>query len=428
MEKLAYLDCPTGIAGDMCLGALVHGGVPLTYLEEQLSRLGLSQEYQLRSETVLRNYQQATKLHVDLTLGMVPQAGEPDPNLTFGHHGSSQPAAAHRHLGDIEQIILRAQLPPRVEAWSLDIFRHLATAEGAVHGIAPEQVHFHEVGATDAIVDIVGTCLGLDWLQIDTLYCSALPTGGGTVKADHGQIPVPTPAVLELLARRQVPVYHNGIDRELVTPTGAAIATTLARAFGPPPAMRLERIGLGAGSITLPLPNLVRLWLGEGETSPAKGDWPQGTLLETVIVLETQVDDCNPQAIGYVLEALLTAGALDVLTQPVGMKKSRPGLLLTVICAPETVATCETILFRETTTLGIRRSQQQRTILPRQLESVTTPYGPVRVKVAQWGHGAIANVQPEYEDCASLAQDHEIPWAEVHQMVLQIWYRQRQQG
>jgi uncharacterized protein (TIGR00299 family) protein len=282
-------------------------------------------------------------------------------------------------------------------------------AEGKVHDIAPEKVHFHEVGATDAIVDIVGTCLGLDWLGIEELYCSPLPTGGGVAKAAHGLLPVPVPAVLQLWQTRQVPVYSNGIERELVTPTGAAIVTTLAKQFGPPPEMELETIGLGAGSQDLPLPNILRLWVGK-----QKRDEP---LLENIAVLETQIDDLNPQVIGYVLEQLLAAGALDVFTQPIGMKKCRPGILLTVICSLEKINLCEEIIFQETTTLGIRRQIQARSILAREIQEIETQYGKLRVKIAK-NNNTIIKIQPEYEDCAALARKHNLPWWLIHQTAL----------
>ncbi|MCG6134260.1 MAG: nickel pincer cofactor biosynthesis protein LarC [Nostoc sp. LLA-1] len=421
MIKVAYLQCPTGISGDMCLGALVSLGVTVEYLSEKLNQLGITHEYKLRAELVQHNGQQATKVHVDL--------------VHDHHHDDHQHSHYHgRHLPEIEKMIIQAQLPSRAETWSLAVFRQLAVAEGAVHGIEPEKVHFHEVGAVDAIVDIVGTCLGLDWLGIDSneqglplLYCSAFPTGGGTVRAAHGQMAVPVPAVLKLWEMRGCPVYSNGIDRELVTPTGAAIATTLAKEFGSPPPMTIKQVGLGAGTLNLPIPNILRLWMGEstelqsdlsnsGDTSPN---------LETITVLETQIDDLNPQAIGYVLEALLAAGALDVFTQPIGMKKSRPGILLTVICYPQNLLDCEAILFRETTTLGIRRTTQQRAILQREIQPVEIAYGQVRVKVAWQGQSnnkCIANVQPEYEDCAELARNHNIPWREVQRLALHSWY------
>lgn len=522
ITQIAYLDCPTGISGDMCLGALVDAGVPLEYLTQQLARLGIAEEYQLQATRVHRNGQAATKVRVELQSRPTAPVGltqaqthaahthahaepssdrsltqpnsahawhSPTNHLSLGHHQhhsehhshehhshehhshehhphehhphehqhsepnhqpeqspDAHPTHAHhgtRHLPEIEQLILSAQLPDRVTQWSLAIFRQLAVAEGAVHGISPEEVHFHEVGATDAIVDIVGTCLGLDYLGIERLYCSAMPVGGGTVWAAHGRLPVPPPAVLKLFEMGQVPLYSNGINKELVTPTGAAIVTTLASQFGPPPSMQLNRVGLGAGSQDLVLPNILRLWLGTTEIIPhhpvqnqpqpdaaarpiVPSSQPQETPAhaypqETVTVLETQIDDLNPQAIGYVMSELLSAGALDVFTQAIGMKKSRPGTLLTVICRPEQAHTCETILFQETTTLGIRRFEQQRSTLERSIESVITPYGSVRVKVAQ-SEGKVFNVQPEYEDCVHLAQKLDLPWREVHRISLQAWY------
>ncbi|MDJ0556282.1 MAG: nickel pincer cofactor biosynthesis protein LarC [Microcoleaceae cyanobacterium MO_207.B10] len=435
MKKIAYLECPTGIAGDMCLGALVHAGVPIAYLIEKLKLLGVSQEYKLSTEKVHRNGLLATKFHVRL-IHANPEDGEP---LTFDHHHTHDSEnqkttkkhnhSHHRHLPEIEALIKTAGLPKRAEAWSLAVFRKLAEAEGAVHGIAPEKVHFHEVGATDAIVDIVGTCLGLDWLNIDQLYCSALPTGGGTVRAAHGRLPVPVPAVLKLWELHNVPIYSNGIEKELCTPTGSAIACTLASGFGPQRSMSLKSVGLGAGSRDLAIPNILRLWIGEGnvQTQDSKlaeyyAPTNEMPLVETVSVLETQIDDCSPQAIAYTFEALFAAGALDVFTQPVAMKKSRLGVLLTVICPPEKLSGCEEVIFRETTTLGIRRSSQQRAILHREIHQVQTEYGVVGLKVAKRGD-KIFNVQPEYEDCATLARQQNIALMEVQKKVLQSWYR-----
>ncbi len=484
MNKIAYFECPTGIAGDMCLGALVHAGVPLEYLIEKLNLLGISTEYQLRTELVHRNTQQATKFHVDLIADLPKKAqnlaadSTLDPSETESptfdrthhhhHHGDEHSHhhdageaetshTPHRNLPEIERIILSAELPARVEAWSLAVFRKLAEAEGAVHGISPEEVYFHEVGATDALVDIIGTCLGLDWLDIDECYFSAMPTGGGTVKAAHGRLVVPTPAVMRLWEMHQVPVYSNGIDRELCTPTGTAIACTLASGFGPPPSMQIQAIGLGAGSRMLAIPNILRLWIGEMSTPPyppqgekiggdkstppyppqggkvadspftpqggkvADSPFPISNCQETIMVLETQIDDLSPQAIAYVFDALFVCGALDVFTQPIVMKKSRLGVLLTVICHPEHQAACETTIFRETTTLGIRRSTQQRTILHREIQKVQTKYGPVHIKVAKSGE-IITNVQPEYEDCAEIARLNNISWREVHRLALESWY------
>ena len=443
MNKIAYFDCPTGLAGDMCLGALVHAGVPLDYLIEKLNLLGISTEYQLRTELVHRNTQQATKFYVDLAADLSLKPENPatdftlDPSETESptfqghhhHHGeehSHSHGAAdaeishthHRHLPEIEQIIVSAKLPPRVEAWSLAVFGLLAEAEGAVHGIPPNEVHFHEVGATDAIVDIVGTCLGLDWLDIQEFYFSAMPTGGGTVKAAHGKLAVPTPAVMRLWETHRVPVYSNGIDRELCTPTGTAIACTLATGFGPPPPMQIQAIGLGAGSRNLAIPNILRLWIGE-KSFVGKENLTNDR--EAICVLETQIDDLSPQAIGYVFDALFAAGALDVFTAPIVMKKSRLGVLLTAICHPQFQDACEAVIFRETTTLGIRRSTQERTILHREIQKVQTEYGEVQIKVAKSGQ-TIVNVQPEYEDCAEIARLKNISWREVHRLALKSWY------
>ena len=444
MNKIAYFDCPTGIAGDMCIGALVHAGVPLDYLIEKLNLLGISTEYQLRTELVHRNTQQATKFYVDLAADLSLKPENPatdftlDPSETESptfeghhhhHHGEEHSHSHgeadseishthHRHLPEIEQIIVSANLPPRVEAWSLAVFGKLAEAEGAVHGIPSNEVHFHEVGATDAIVDIVGTCLGLDWLDIQEFYFSAMPTGGGTVKAAHGKLAVPTPAVMRLWETHRVPVYSNGIDRELCTPTGTAIACTLATGFGPPPPMQIQVIGLGAGSRNLAIPNILRLWIGE-KSFAGKENLTNDR--EAICVLETQIDDLSPQAIGYVFDALFAAGALDVFTAPIVMKKSRLGVLLTAICHPEFQDACEAVIFRETTTLGIRRSTQQRTILHREIQKVQTEYGEVQIKVAKSGQ-MITNVQPEYEDCASIARVKNISWREVHRLALQSWY------
>lgn len=343
MSKVVYLQCPTGISGDMCLGALVSLGVPVEYLIEKLNSLGIENEYTITAELVHRQSQEATKVNVHL--------------VEHHHHHHEHHHHHGRLMPEIEAMILKAGLPARAEAWSLAVFRQLAVAEGAVHGVAPSQVHFHEVGAVDAIVDIVGTCLGLDWLGIDNndfglplLYCSALPTGGGTVKAAHGLMTVPVPAVLKLWEARGVPVYSNGIEKELVTPTGAAIVTTLATKFGAPEAMSIKQVGLGAGNLNLPISNVLQAWLGDSnfESNNTSNNSP---VVETISVLETQIDDLNPQAIGYIYDELFTAGALDVFTQSIGMKKSRPGILLTVICYQDKIQQVQEILFRETSTL-----------------------------------------------------------------------------
>jgi pyridinium-3,5-bisthiocarboxylic acid mononucleotide nickel chelatase len=247
-SKIAYFDCPTGIAGDMCLGALVSAGVPLDYLTEILRQLGLADQINLSSELVNRIGQEATKVEV---------------NLAAPQHG-------HRHLPEIEQIIIQAKLAPQIEIKSLATFRSLAIAESEVHGIPIEKVHFHEVGALDAIADIVCTCAGFEWLGISEIHCSPLPTGSGYVQCDHGQLPVPVPAVLKLWETYQVPVFSNGIAKEMVTPTGAALAVTLSNRFGAAPPMKLQKVGLGAGTAELFIPNILRLWIGEAEITKKK--------------------------------------------------------------------------------------------------------------------------------------------------------------
>jgi pyridinium-3,5-bisthiocarboxylic acid mononucleotide nickel chelatase len=455
MSKVAYFECPTGIAGDMCLAALIDAGVPVDYLLDKLQLLGISGEYRFTTSIVKHHGQVATHVDVELLAEQqehshdhghshdhsghgshdhqhdhghshehsehrshehpqpLSQGGRGEPDHEDQHHSAVIDKEQHYHspqrnLPVISELIDRANLPPRVTQWSKEVFRQLAIAEGLVHGIVPELVHFHEVGAVDAIVDIVGTCLGLDYLGIEEIYCSPLPTGGGTVKAAHGIMPVPVPAVLQLWQARSVPVYHNGIDLELVTPTGAALVVALAKQFGTAPSMQLQKIGLGAGTKHMVLPNILRLWIGETADNQA---------LEEIWVLETQIDDVNPQVIGYLFDRLLDAGAVDVFTQPVGMKKSRPGILVTAICHLAQINICETILFKETPTLGIRRSKQQRSILPRSIQTVNTRYGQVRVKVATSnlpGNDEIWNVQPEFADCAQLAQQHQVPWQHVH--------------
>ncbi len=440
--KIAYFDCPTGVSGDMCLGALIDAGVPIEYLTQHLDRLGIATEYKLTSKQMIHNGQQATKAIVTLIKSEPEQPHHHDRSHDHLYHHSHT-----RTLPEIETLISGAHLPQQAEKWSLEVFRNLAIAEGAVHGIPPEQVFFHEVGAIDAIVDIVGTCLGVDWLKIDHFYCSALPTGGGTIWAAHGRLPVPVPAVLKLLEKSQVPIFYNRIDRELVTPTGAAIVTTLAHHFGHPPAMTLQKVALGAGTQELPIPNILRLWIGESQTvhthaksqiqphthsdrehthehihehiheQNPKHSHEHSESLETVAHLETQIDDLSPQIIAYTTEKLLQNGALDVFTTAIGMKKSRPGTLINIICKPEETDRLEQILFEETTTIGIRRSLQQRSKLDRSFTTVQVQGQSVNIKIAQ-RNGKIFNQQPEYEDCATIARQTHQPLKLIQQQAL----------
>jgi uncharacterized protein (TIGR00299 family) protein len=296
MGIVAYLDCPTGIAGDMCLGALVSAGVPLEYLQNIVHQLGLDREVKLWTESVHRGGIAATKMHVELLdhSGAEPPTIAAEQSHSHSDHGHShsheehnhdshshehshKPHShkahshpVHRHLPDIEKIIRDAKLPKQVEIWSLATFKELAIAEGAVHGIAPEAVHFHEVGAIDAIVDIVCTCAGFAWLEVEKIYCSALPAGGGYVNCDHGKMPVPAPATLKLWEMHGVTTFDNGIRKELVTPTGAAIAVTLSESFGEVPLMKIKKVGLGAGTQDLEIPNTLRLWIGKSKKKTLK--------------------------------------------------------------------------------------------------------------------------------------------------------------
>jgi pyridinium-3,5-bisthiocarboxylic acid mononucleotide nickel chelatase len=451
MPKIAYWDCSAGIAGDMCLGALVSAGVPLDYFTQILQQLGLDHKVSLQAELVRRCDQAATKVHVKLSWSKDDPEDPAKHHTTSAdsHHHHADDRHHHHHFSEIAQIIRAANLPPQVERWSLTAFSELAIAESKVHGIPPEQVHFHEVGALDAITDIVCTCAGLDWLGVEKVFCSALPTGGGFVNCEHGRLPVPAPATLQLWQMHQVPVFSNGIEQELVTPTGAALAVSLSERFGTPPTMLLQTVGLGAGDHELAIPNIVRLWIGK----PIKGKLSKQVSkkklvapnldsnlpnhlpaqinnsfslestetisiakLEVVAVLETQVDDLSPQAMAFTMEELLNADALDVFTQPVGMKKSRSGTLITVICPRDCAIACQEILFRETSTLGIRIRLQERVILPRAIREVETLYGKARVKIAKRGD-RFYTVQPEYDDCARLARQHQLPLQQIQACV-----------
>ena len=387
--KLAYFDCAVGIAGDMCLGALIDCGVPQEVLKDQLASLGIAKEYELQVHSVTRQGVRGTQVMVQPTEVLSPP----------------------RHWTEIETLIQSSPLAPTIRDRSLAVFRALGEAEAKVHGYPLEKVHFHEVGAVDALVDIVGTCIGLDWLQVERAISSPQPVGGGWVNAAHGKLPVPVPAVMQVWQDFSVPVFSNGVEEELVTPTGAAIAAAWADSFGPCPPMQVETVGIGAGSKDLPLPNVVRLWIGTS-------DAPEPT--ETIALLETQIDDLNPQVIGYCFEQLFEAGALDVFSQAITMKSNRPGTLMTVICPVHLVAECEAILFQETTTLGIRRTVQHRSVLPREMMRVETAYGSVQMKVATH-RSQLVNAQPEFRDCAALARKAHVPVQEVWLAAQKAW-------
>ncbi len=389
--RVAYFDCLNGAAGDMIVAALLDAGADFARLQADLAKLPIS-GYRLEAFKKSLHGMGATRFEVSVT--------EPQPE---------------RHLRDVAAILVRSELPKGVIERATRVFHRLAVAEGKVHGMPPDQVHFHEVGAVDAIVDVVGAVLCMDQLGIDQLVCSALPLGSGFVKCEHGLMPVPVPAVVELV--RNVPVYDNGETGELVTPTGAALLTTFAREFGKLPTMKLAASGYGGGSRDgQKIPNVLRVLIGEAagdaEAPPARepGD-------EVVGIIETNIDDQNPQLFEHVTERLYAAGALDVYLTPVIMKKGRPGIKLTVVVPPERHGECQQVVFAETTSIGVRYHTVRRKVLDREVVSVQTDFGPIRVKIAR-DMGAIANLSPEYRDCVAAAQAKGVPLKQVWQTTL----------
>jgi uncharacterized protein (TIGR00299 family) protein len=377
-----YFDCFSGISGDMVLGALVHAGADLRAIEAELRKLGL-EGWSISAAKVKRGEIFATHVKVE---------------TSEGHH--------HRGLSIILQRIENAKLAPRAAERARKIFTRLAEAEAKVHQLPVEQVHFHEVGAVDSIVDIVGAAIGFELLGIDEFACSALDVGSGQVKTAHGVLPVPAPATAELL--KGAPMFTSGIAKELVTPTGAAIATTLATRYVEIPEMTLKAIGYGAGSADLKeKANVLRLLIGETAVSQAGEYWDA-----PVTVIETNIDDMSPQIYGYFVERALEAGALDVFSSPVQMKKNRPGMLLTLLSEPHNVSRLMDLLFRETTTIGIRTHDVRRRTLARESVTLETPFGEVRIKISRM-HGSVLNATPEYEDCRRIAAQKGIPLKQV---------------
>ena len=383
--KTAYLDCFSGVSGDMLLGALLDAGVPEPYLREVLASLNLH-GFTLAVDQVAIHGFAATKVTVTI---------EP-----HNHHHQ------HRHLADIEQILNQATLAAEIRDKSLAVFRRLAQAEAAVHGTSIEQIHFHEVGAIDAMVDIVATVAGFAYLQVNHLVCSPLPMPHGWVRCQHGEIPLPAPAVCQLL--QGVPVYGVDLDQELVTPTGAALVRELADAFGPMPPMLPTQTGYGAGFRERPdgRPNLLRLITGQG-TEPAEA--------QTVEVIETHLDDWNPEFWPYVSQRLMAAGALDVCLIPMQMKKGRPGFMLRVIAEPAARSVLTSLLFTETSTIGLRLRREERLTLPRETVMVTTPWGRLPAKKISTPAGTI--IAPEYEACQKVAAANGVPLQAVYAAV-----------
>lgn len=382
--KVAYLDCFSGISGDMLLGALLDAGVPLEKLETTLRTLPL-EGYSLEMRREGRSDLFGTRFLVHV----------------------EKDKQTHRGLGDITRIIEGGRLSTGVKTKSLEIFEAIARVEGKIHNRPPESIHFHEVGAVDSIIDVVGSLLGLEILGVAQVFASSLPLGSGFVTTGHGRIPVPAPATLALL--EDIPVYDAGLKFELVTPTGAALVKTLARSFGAFPPMKIETVGYGVGSRDLPdRPNLLRIVLGMDHSEEE---------VETVVILEANMDDTNPEWLGFLMDRLFREGALDVVFCPVQMKKNRPGVLIQIIGKPHHKERLMDILFRESTTLGVRFRYSQRKALRRSFVEVDSPWGKMRVKKVLRPDGS-PHFHPEYEACRKIAEEKGIPIRDVYHWVV----------
>ncbi len=388
--KSLYFDCFAGISGDMTLGALLDLGVPLAYLKEGLKKLNLA-GYQISVSATRRMGIAGKKVQVKLD-----------------SHGHS-----HRSYRTIEALIRKSTLNAHIKELSSAIFYRLARAEAQVHQQKMADVHFHEVGAVDSIVDIVGSAICADYLKVEAFFSSALPLGSGFVRCEHGTFPVPAPATLELL--KGVPVYASEATGELVTPTGAAIVTALVKTFGAPPPMTMSGVGYGAGSRDIPaIPNLLRLM--HGETHSVQAD-------EQVWVLEANIDDMNPELSGFLMERLFAAGALDVIFIPVQMKKNRPGFQLQVICSEKQQSALLRVIFQESTTAGVRYYRAARAVLQRSEGTLKTRFGTLKVKI--FGSGVNAAVAPEFEECRRIAVQKSVPLKEVYAEVISAGKRVR---
>ncbi|HZD57144.1 MAG TPA: nickel pincer cofactor biosynthesis protein LarC [Anaerolineales bacterium] len=379
--KIAYFDCIAGASGDMILGALLDAGLSEADLKEHLSNLHLP-VFDLRSQRVVKQGISAVRVDV-LVADELPE----------------------RRLPEIKAVIQESDLIDEIKTQAIHIFDRLGEAEASIHGIPTDQVHLHELGGLDTIVDVIGALAGLRALGIGRAYASPLPLGRGFTSGAHGRIPLPAPATLALL--KGVPVVGSDVEMELVTPTAAALLSSLVESYGPTPAMTLGSVGYGAGSRDLPIPNVLRLLVG-AQAVPGLGTY------ETLVSLETNIDDLNPQVYEHVMARLFEAGALDVTLSPLQMKKNRPGTQLWVLCRPEDADAMAKILLAETSTLGVRRQRVERLSLTRSMETVQTPYGPVRVKIARLDPEQ-EKIKPEYEDCRRLAQEKQVPLGEVIQ-------------
>lgn len=431
MARVLYLDCFSGVSGDMLLGAFLDAGLPLAALRDTLGSLALDGA-ELTAEQVVRAGVTATKFRVS-----VPEADSHEDAHRSGHHESSpaphhgagadrkaHPPAARRHhhqhqrsLAEIEALIGQSALSAAGKETARRLFRRLAEVEAAIHGLPVERVHLHEVGALDSIVDIVGAVFAFEYFAPDRVVASPLNVGRGLVACAHGTFPVPAPATLRLL--EGVPIYDTGPPVERVTPTGALLVSHYASAYGALPLMRVERVGYGAGDRDTPeLPNVMRLLVGRDD---------EEGLLERISVVEFEVDDMNPQIFGVLMDRLYAAGAAEVFYAPVQMKKNRPGVLVTVLVAPDRRESVCDVVFRETTTLGVRFSDVIRERLAREVRLVATPLGPVRMKLARRA-GRVVNAAPEFDDCTRLATAHGLSVKEVQAMALKAYLDEQRSG
>jgi uncharacterized protein (TIGR00299 family) protein len=414
MSRILYFDCFSGIAGDMILGALLDAGLPFEELNRALGSLSVS-GYDVSAARVMRAGLSATKFSVHehkAPGGTQPQAPSTKHDHHHDHaHGHHHP---HRTLSEIFTLIDKSALSPTGRDRAKALFQRLGEAEAAIHQMPLEKVHLHEVGELDSIIDIVGAVFALEWAGADRIVCSPLNVGGGTVHSAHGIFPVPAPATVKLLG--DAPIYSGTVQKELVTPTGALIATSYASSFGTLPSMSVERVGYGAGERDDPsTPNVLRVLIGRAADRPDA---------QRVVVIECEIDDMNPQIFGLVMDRLYDAGAFEVFYMPVQMKKNRPGTLMTVVARPEQRTALADIIFRETTTIGIRHTEVERECLRREMVTVETPIGAVRFKIA-WRDGRIVNAAPEFEDCAKLAASRNLSLKDVQAIAVQAYGAQQ---
>jgi uncharacterized protein (TIGR00299 family) protein len=421
MSRILYFDCFSGISGDMVLGALLDAGLPFGDLKTALGSLAIS-GFDISATRVLRAGVSATKfsVHERGGPGNEDRVRHERPNLDhspdrhLGAHRQSHESQEHRHphrsLPEICALIDTSSLSEKGRDRAKMLFRRLADAEAVIHHMPVEQVHLHEVGALDSIIDIVGTVFALEWARVDQIVCSPLNVGSGMVESAHGLFPAPAPATLALLG--DAPIYGGTVQKEMVTPTGALIVSSYAATFGPIPPMSVEQIGYGAGARDNPVtPNVLRVLVGRATDRP-RGD--------RVAVLECEIDDMNPQIFGVLMDRLYAAGALEVFYVPVQMKKNRPGTLLTVIAPLDRRTTLTDLVFRETTTIGLRHTEVDRDCLKREVVDIDTPLGPVRFKLA-WRNDTLVNAAPEFEDCATLATAHNRSIKDVQAIAVQAY-------